>query len=114
VALVQPEKWTLGVLVNQFWSTSGANDRSDVSQMFLQPFMNYNFGHGLSAGATVEATADWERDDWTAPLIFNVSKVTRLGKRPVQFQGAAGPMVASPDGGPDWQFRLVATFLYPR
>ena len=76
VALMQPGKWTLGVLFNQIWSTSGAADRSDVSSMFLQPFANYNLGGGLSVGATIEATANWEADEaWTAPLVFNVSKV---------------------------------------
>ena len=35
-------------------------------------------------------------------------------QRPVNFQLAAGPDIASPDGGPDWRFRLVTTFLFPR
>ena len=64
---------------------------------------------------SVEATANWEADEaWTAPLLFNVSKVTLLGKRPVSFALAAGPTIASPDGGADWRFRLSATFLFPR
>jgi hypothetical protein len=115
VALMQPGKWTLGVLFNQIWSTSGATDRSDVSSMFLQPFANYNLGGGLSVGATIEATANWEADEtWTAPLVFSVSKVTLLGKRPVSFTVGAGPLIASPDGGASWRFRLAATFLFPR
>jgi hypothetical protein len=48
------------------------------------------------------------------PLLFNVSKVTLLGKRPVSFSVAAGPTVVSPDAGPSWRFRLSATFLFPR
>jgi hypothetical protein len=63
----------------------------------------------------MEATANWEADEhWTAPLLFQVTKVTLLGKRPVNLAVAAGPMVASPDGGASWRFRLAATFLYPR
>jgi len=84
VALTQPGPWTIGALFNQIWSVSGANDRADVDTTFLQPFLNYNLGGGLSAGVSMEATANWEADDtWTAPLIFSVSKVTLLGKRPV-------------------------------
>jgi hypothetical protein len=49
-----------------------------------------------------------------APLLFQVSTVTLLGRRPVNAEVAAGPMVASPDGGANWRFRLAATFLYPR
>jgi hypothetical protein len=115
VALTQPGPWTVGILFNQIWSTSGANDRDDVNSTYLQPFVNYNLGGGLSAGVSAEASANWEADEeWTAPLLFNVSKVTLLGKRPVSFAVAAGPTIASPDGGANWRFRLSATFLFPR
>jgi hypothetical protein len=115
VVLTQPGKWTLGALFNQIWSTSGAKDRKDVNSTFLQPFANYNLGGGLAAGVSMEATGNWEADEvWTAPLLFSVSKVTLLGKRPVNLAVAAGPMVASPAGSASWRFRLVATFLYPR
>ena len=46
VALMQPGKFTVGLLYNQIWSVSGANDRDDVNSMFLQPFANYNLGGG--------------------------------------------------------------------
>jgi hypothetical protein len=115
VALVQPGNWTIGVLFNQIWSTSGANDRADVSATFLQPFANYNLGSGLSVGVSLEASGNWNADQtWTAPLLFNVSKVAMLGKRPVNFLVGAGPTVASPTGGANWRFRLAAIFLFPR
>jgi hypothetical protein len=115
VVLTQPGKWTLGALYNEIWSVSGANDRDDVNTMFLQPFANYNLGSGLSAGVAIEASANFEADEhWTAPLLFSLSKVTLLGKRPVSFAVAAGPMIASPDAGASWRFRLSATFLFPR
>ena len=115
VVLPQPGQWTLGTLFNQIWSTSGATNRDDVNSMYLQPFANYNLGSGLAVGVSMEATANWNADQtWTAPLLFQVSKVTLLGKRPVNLAVAAGPMVASPDGKANWRFRLAATFLFPR
>ena len=115
VVLAQPGQWTVGVLFNHLWSTSGANDRADVNQTFLQPFAFYNLGGGLSVGANMEASGNWEADEtWTAPLLFTVSKVALLGRRPVSFSAAAGPMVASPESGASWRFRLNATFLFPR
>jgi len=115
VALTQPGSWTIGALFNQIWSTSGANDRADVNTTYLQPFANYNLGGGLAVGASAEASGNWEAGEtWTAPLLFSISKVTLLGKRPVNFAFAAGPNVASPDAGANWRFRIVATFLYPR
>jgi hypothetical protein len=115
VALTQPGKWTVGILANQIWSVSGASNRNDVNTTYLQPFANYNLGSGLSAGVGLEASANWEADDtWTAPLLFNVSKVTLLGKRPVSFAVAAGPTLASSDNAADWRFRLAMTLLFPR
>ena len=115
VALAQPGRWTIGALFNHLWSTSGANDRPDVNQTFIQPFANYNLGGGLAVGATMEASGDWEADEtWTVPLLFSVSKVTLLGRRPVNFAVAAGPVVTSPESGASWRFRLSATFLFPR
>jgi hypothetical protein len=115
VVLTQPGPWTLGLLFNHLWSTSGAADRDDVNSTLLQPFVNYNLGNGLAVGAVMEATANWEAEDtWTAPLLFTVSKVALLGRRPVNFQMGAGPTVASPEGGANWRFRFSATFMFPR
>jgi hypothetical protein len=116
VALVQPGKWTVGALWNQIWSVDGANDRDDVNQMYLQPFANYNLGQGLALGASMEASDNFEADDeqWTSYLLFSISKVTLLGKRPVSLLASAGPAVASPTGRADWRLRFTATFLFPR
>jgi hypothetical protein len=115
VALTQPGPWTIGLLFNHVWSTSGANDREDVNSTFLQPFVNYNLGGGLAVGAGMEATANWRADEhWTAPVVFTVSKVARLGTRPVNFVFGAGPTVASPAGGSTWRVRFMAVFLFPR
>ena len=115
VLLTQPGKWTLGALGNQIWSTSGATDRPSVNQIYLQPFANYNLGKGLATGVSMEASGAWHaKEMWTAPLLFSVSKVTMLGKQPVQLAVAAGPTVVGPTGGSSWRFRLAATFLFPR
>jgi len=115
VALVQPGKWTTGLLWNQIWSVDGAVDRTDVNRGFFQPFANYNLGDGLAVGASIEATANWDDEDaWNSALIVTLSKVTVLGKRPVNFVAGAGPSIASPEGGADWKLRVQANFLFPR
>jgi hypothetical protein len=115
VALVQPGNWTAGMLFNQIWSVSGAVDRRDVNTALLQPFLQYNLGRGLAVGAVMEATADWKADQrWSSPLLFMVSKVALMGKRPVNYMFGAGPMVASPAGGAGWRFRFSIATLYPR
>ena len=94
VVLTQPGKWTLGALANQIWSTSGAKDRAAVNQFYLQPFVNYNLGSGLAVGVSMEASASRKaQEKWTAPLLFSVSKVTLLGKRPVNLALPRAPLL---------------------
>ncbi len=115
VVLTQPGKFTLGLLANQLWSTSGAKDRASVNQIYMQPFANYNLGKGLAAGVSMEVSGNWKAQErWNAPLLFSLSKVTLLGKRPVNLAVAAGPTVVNPSAGASWRFRLSATFLFPR
>lgn len=115
VVLTQPGKWTLGGLFNQLWSTSGAEDRAAVNQMYLQPFANYNLGAGLAVGVSMEASANWKAEEvWSAPLLFSVSKVTLLAKQPVNLAFAAGPTLGGSANAASWRFRLSATFLFPR
>ena len=114
VALVQPGRWTTGFLWNQIWSVGGAIDRDEVNQGFFQPFANYNLGDGLALGVNVEANAAWDADEvWNSAMFFTLSKVTVLGKRPVNLVVGAGPALASP-GGADWKLRVQANFLFPR
>jgi hypothetical protein len=114
LVLTQPGSWTIGALANHIWSVSGANDRPNLNQTFLQPFVNYNLGDGVAVGVNSESSANWEADDtWTVPVHFTLSKVTMLGRRPVNLVVGAGPMLASPTGS-SWRFRMVATFLFPR
>src|SRR5512146_2998465 len=49
---------------------------------------SYNLGSGLAVGASAEVTGNWEadKDAWSGPVMFRISKVTRLGKRPVKLQ----------------------------
>jgi len=115
VALVQPGHWTAGILWNQIWGVDSPIDRTDVNQSFFQPFANYSLGDGLVVGATIEANASWDADDvWNSALIFTLSKVTTLGKRPVNFVVGAGPLITSPEGGAEWKLRVQANFLFPR
>ena len=115
VVLTQPGKFTVGLLFNSIWSVAGAKDRTDVSTSFWQPFLNYNLGNGLAIGVSSEISANWKADEkWSAPLLFSISKVALLGRRPVNFTWAAGPMLTSPGGGAEWRFRFEMNLLYPR
>ena len=67
------EKIVAGVLVNQVWSLGGvasAPGGKRYSTFLLEPFFNYNFGHGWFVSSAPIITADWERQGtkWTVPV----------------------------------------------
>ncbi len=112
--------WVTGALINQVWSVAGDDDRSDVSQMLIQPFINYNFpdspGRYLSFSPII--TANWEaeqaRDVWTVPLGLGIGQIMHIGKQPVNLQLAYYTNIEKPDFGPDYQIRFQLVFLYPK
>jgi hypothetical protein len=46
VALVMPKPWVIGTLVRQLFSVAGPANRPNVSQLLLQPIVNYNMEEG--------------------------------------------------------------------
>jgi hypothetical protein len=116
VVLKQSGNWTIGALVNQIWSFSGDEERSDVNQLFLQPFLSCTSTGGVTATLSSESTGNWEAEsgkEWTVPIILQISKVTRLGKRPISLGLGAGYYVETPDDQPEWKLRTNITLLYP-
>ena len=115
VALKQSKGWTVGALINQIWSVAGSSNREDVNQMFLQPFIVYNFKSGAGIGGNSEITANWQGNSTTAYLNLFISAVTKLGNQTIQV--LVGPRVplAAPEGGkPDFGWRAQLVFLFPR
>jgi hypothetical protein len=85
VALTQPGKWTLGILVNNVWSFAGQSSRKDVNQMLFQYFINYNLQKGWYITWQSTLTADWEQTNggrWVVPVGGGIGRIMRLG-----FQG---------------------------
>ncbi len=115
VVFVLKRPWTYGGLVQNLWSFAGDDDRQEVNQLVLQPFVNYNLSDGWAVGTAPVITADWEADDrrWTLPLGGGVSKLTRIGKLPMNFILRSYYNVLSPANGPDWQVQAQINLLFP-
>ncbi len=115
IALKQVNGWTMGALINQIWSVAGADDRPDVNQMFVQPFVVYNWKTGAGAGANIEWTQNWESD--TATVWFNptFSAVTSMGTQKVQFLfGPRFNLAAASGAKADMGWRAGMVFLFPK
>ena len=98
-------------------SSAGDETRSGVHQTFLQPFVAYATKSGFTFTVNTESTANWKAEAgerWTVPIHLQVSKVTRLGRRPVSVAVAGGCFVERPDGGPSRRLRTSLTLIFPR
>jgi hypothetical protein len=113
--LRQANGLTYGFLVNQIWSFAGDKDRSDINQMFFQPFFVKNFKSGAGLGLNAEITSDWQHQTTTVFLNPSVTGVTKLGTQIVSL--GLGPRIclSAPYGSrPDFGIRAVLTFVFPK
>lgn len=117
VALAQPGPWVVGSLVRQLWSFAGDGDRQDVSQLLIQPFVNYNMKDGWYLVSSPIITANWEADSdnrWVVPLGGGGGRVFKIGPQPVNATLQAYYNVEKPEFGPDWSLRFAISFLFPK
>jgi hypothetical protein len=119
VALVQPAKWTIGVLVNNLWSVAGPSNRADVNSMTLQYFINYNLKKGYYLTSAPIITANWNAPTgnvWLVPVGGGIGRIMRLGFQPVNVSVQAYGNVKRPDNfpSPTWQLKFQIAFLYPK
>jgi hypothetical protein len=114
VILGQFHGWTLGVLVNQIWSVAGDKDRPDVNQMFVEPFVIYNWKSGAGVGVDIEITRNWQAN--TTAIFINpvISGLTKLGKQTIQIVIGPRIQVAAPSGSKaDFGVRAALIFVFP-
>jgi hypothetical protein len=119
VALVQPGKWTLGVLVNNLWSIAGSGGRPDVNSMTFQYFVNYNLKKGYYVTIQPIITANWNAPSgnvWLVPFGGGIGRIMRLGFQPVNVSVQAYGNAKRPDTfpSPTWQLKFQIAFLYPK
>ncbi|MCB2222400.1 MAG: neuromedin U [Bacteroidetes bacterium] len=118
VALLQPEDWTFGVLVNNAWSFAGKEERADVNHMLLNLFIVRQLGNGWYVNSTPIITADWTADEenrWIVPIGAGAGKLVLLGgKLPLNLQTQLYYNAVRPDFGPEWQWRVQVQFLLPK
>lgn len=115
VVLRQSGPWTYGGLANHIWSFAGDDDRNDVNQTFLQPFLNYTTSNATTFFLNTESTYDWEAEDWSVPINAGVNQLLTLGGQRVQIGGGLRYWADAPDAGAEgWGARANLVFLFPK
>jgi hypothetical protein len=115
IVLQQKNGWTYGFLMNQIWSVAGDAERSDVNQMYLQPFLTYNWKSGTGLTVNSELTQNWEANTTNAFINIMAGGLLKYGKQLVQFQIGPRIQVAAPEGGKSaFGVRAAAIFVFPK
>ncbi|HSY62518.1 MAG TPA: hypothetical protein VK796_11610 [Cytophaga sp.] len=113
--LKQTHGFTIGALANQLWSIGGDAGSPGVNQLFLQPFLTYNWKSGAGLGVNGEITQNWKASTTTAFINPTLSGITKLGTQVVSL--AVGPriQVAAPEGAKSaFGVRAVLIFVFPK
>jgi hypothetical protein len=117
IMLIQPKWGTYGGLVRHLWSFAGEDDRANVNQSLIQPFLNYNLPNGWYLLTDIIITANWQADSsnrWTVPLGGGVGKLFKIGNQAMNVRTEAYYNVEKPDFAPDWQWGFTVQFLFPK
>ena len=117
VALTQLGWGSIGILGRHLWSFAGDDNRGDVNQSLIEPFVNYNLEKGWFLLTDIIITANWEApsgQEWTVPLGGGAGRVFKLGNQPVNMRAEAYYNVEKPDGAPDWQWSFTIQLLFPK
>ncbi len=117
VALTLPKWGSVGILSRQLWSFSGDDDRPDVNQFLLEPFVNYNLDKGWFLLTDVVMTANWDADSnqrWTIPLGGGVGRLFKIGNQAINSRLEYYYNVERPDGAAKQLVTFTWQFLFPK
>jgi len=117
VALSQVKWGSIGILGRHLWSFAGDEDRSDVNQSLIEPFLNYNLDNGWFLITDMVMTANWEAssgNQWTIPVGGGAGRVFKIGKQAINSRLEAYYNVERPDGAPEYSVSFTWQFLFPK
>jgi hypothetical protein len=117
VALIQREGFTFGALANHIWSFAGDN-RPNVNSTYMQPFVAYTTKQATTFTLSTETTYNWTAQQWTVPIIGQVSQVLKIGDQPLSIGAGAVRWIDTqpagvPQGPHGWGARVTLTLLFP-
>jgi len=115
IVLQQKSGWTYGALMNQIWSVSGDAERADVNQMYIQPFLTYNWKTGAGLTVNSELTQNWEASTTNAFINIMAGGLVKYGSQLVQLQIGPRIHVAAPEGSKSkFGARAAMIFVFPK
>jgi len=117
VVLAQPGNWSIGVLSNNLWAVNVDSSKSNVNNLYFQPFISYRFDGAFTVGISSEDTYDWLHKRLNSGMIaLNMSQILKIGgKLPASIEVTPKYFFASNQVvSPDWGIRAALTLLFPK
>ncbi|OMP77557.1 transporter [[Flexibacter] sp. ATCC 35208] len=115
VALKQSGGLTYGSLINQIWSLARNDERPNINQMFVNPFISFNWKSGAGLTAQLEWTQNWTENSTTLYFEPMFSGLTSFGSQKVSL--SIGPRInlAAPEGTESkFGIRAGMALLFPK
>ena len=116
VALKQDGPWSYGLLSHYLTDVGGDDDRADVEQIFVQPFMSYTIAKTKTTFTIfAESTRDLEANETGTVGIFQIGQMFKVGSQIMQARIGVRHWIESTEFGPD-NTTLIAklTLLFPK
>ena len=113
----QTEFGTLGLNIKQIWSAIGSASRNNVTQMVLQPFVNYNLSDGWYLVSDMDMIANWNQNNnqrWTVPVGGGVGKLVAVGKDAINIRAESYYNPMRHDQGSEWSANLTLQYLFAK
>ncbi len=118
VVVKTTEHVVAGLLANNVWSLGGVESGPGgkrYASMLLEPFFNYNFGHGWFVASAPLITANWDTPGrkWTVPLGLEGGRIIKVGgKLPVKLSLGGYYNVVAPQYGARWTIQSVVAVIF--
>lgn len=115
VVVRQGGQFTYGAMASHLRSVGGSDfDRRRINSTQLHPFFSLTTSQTTTFELSSESSYDWDAEEWTVPVIFQLKKMINLGGRPMQISAGAKYWATSPERSADgWGLRFGLTFLLP-
>ena len=116
-------RWSLAAALADFLLTSAPTRAEQTArpggrryaQFHLEPFINYNFGHGwfLSSAPIITDEEVRAGRKWTVPVGAVAGRIIKLGRKlPVKLSFGGYYNVVTPQYGARWQLQSVAAVIF--
>jgi hypothetical protein len=108
-----PEKWLIGVLVQNPISFAGDSDRRDVNAMIVQPFVSYQLGGGWFIRSQPQLFFNWKTGRQVLPLDLGAGRVFRIGRQDISCFVEPFWNITKDGPSPEYGITFGVSLMYP-